>query len=244
VTTPDWISADIRQAGAPPAGRLDLWLIYLDGALNGLDAALNEEERARAARFVQPHDQRRFAAARSHLRALLGACLQRDPATLEFAYGPWGKPSEPTADAAGLAFNLAHSANLGMIGVARTHSIGVDIEAMRRIEDWRELAKKNFAPGERRTLFAAPEAAHFDAFFATWTRKEAVIKLWGQGLSADLESFEVTTEPDAAPRLLSRNDATLTDADLWSFQPGAGFWGAAAAPRGQISSVRFFKAAC
>jgi 4'-phosphopantetheinyl transferase len=243
VTVPDWTFADIRQAAAPPAGCLDLWLIGLDEGTDRLRAVLNEEERMRAARFVRPADGPRYTVARASLRTLLGACLQREPHSLEFAVGEWGKPSLDAADAVGLAFNLAHSGDLALIGVARAESIGVDIEAMRQIEDWRDLAERNFAPGEQRTLFAAADEDHFDSFFATWTRKEAVIKFWGQGLSADLDSFEVTTHARAPAQLLSRNDAALAHADMWAFEPRIGFWGAAAAPVGQITTLRFFMAA-
>ena len=72
-----------------------VWAVPLDSAppaLPQLAATLASEERQRAARFRFPRDRDRFIAGRGLLRAILGRYLDLDPAEVEFAYGPHGKP--------------------------------------------------------------------------------------------------------------------------------------------------------
>jgi 4'-phosphopantetheinyl transferase len=88
-----------------------LWVVRLDAsaALRAAAAHLAADEVARARRIASPEHGRRFTAARGALRAILGACLDRPPGSLAFAYGPGGKPALAGADAGRLHFNLSHS---------------------------------------------------------------------------------------------------------------------------------------
>ena len=237
-----WITVtDITHASSPPAHALDFWFLDLDNAPDAVTSVLDDKERERAARFVTPLDAARSAAARGYLRTLLAASLDRTPQDIEFVYGEWGKLSLPTTSDQSVAFNLAHSRNKAVVAIAQADGVGVDIEAIRPIDDWRDLAERTFAPGERRSLFALPEAIQLDGFFATWTRKEAIIKFWGQGLSTDLEAFEVTADPHGPSSLLWHADPTLASADLWTFKPCAGYWAAVACSAHQVSELRFFR---
>ena len=59
----------------------------------------------------------------------MGAYLGLPPAELRFAYGPMGQPRllNSAADV-DLRFNLSHSCDLLLVGVARGRSVGVDLE--------------------------------------------------------------------------------------------------------------------
>ena len=233
----------ITEASAPPAHALDLWLLDLDNAPDAVTSVLDGKERQRAAAFVNQLDAARFAAARGYLRTLLAASLDCRPQDIEFVYGEWGKPSLAPICARSIAFNLAHSRSKALVAITQAESVGVDIEAVRPIEDWRDLAERTFVPAERRRLFALPEPVQLDGFFSTWAQKEAVIKFWGLGLSADLQSFEVTGGPDGQASLPWCANPDLAPADLWAFKPCAGFWAAAACPVSQVSELRLFRLA-
>jgi 4'-phosphopantetheinyl transferase len=45
--------------------------------------------------------------------------------------------------------------------------------------------------------------ARLAAFFACWTRKEALVKAIGKGLYAAIDQFTVTVRPEEVPRLVS-----------------------------------------
>ena len=63
------------------------------------------------------------------------------------------------------------------------------------LPDMHALARANFAAVEVRALLALPAHLQQDGFFACWTRKEAVIKALGGGLSIPLAEFDVSVDP-------------------------------------------------
>jgi 4'-phosphopantetheinyl transferase len=240
---PAWTTASYSEAvGSPVEAAIDVWSIDLDAAPADLADLLDDDERARASRFVFPVHSRRFAAARGHLRILLGTYLGCAPEAIGFEYGDWGKPALRSPATEGLSFNLAHSGEQALIAVGRTEALGIDIEVMRPIADWFEIATRTFAPGETNALLSLPPHHRMDGFFACWTRKEAIIKLWGEGLSADLTSFEVSLDPRAAPRLikLERHGQDKNDIMLHAFKTDQNTWAALAAPAGPVTP-RFWR---
>lgn len=166
---------------------IQLWSWSLDDDPPSGEALLSDEERERARRFVGPLLQRRFVAARSQLRALLGRHLGRDPRSLVFALNEFGKPR--LADHPGVHFSLSHSQDRALLAVSEGAEVGADLEMMRPVEHL-DLARRYFHPDE-----VAAIERHGDprqAFFRIWTLKEAVVKAIGLGLSLPLDGFAVS----------------------------------------------------
>jgi 4'-phosphopantetheinyl transferase len=173
-----------------------LWRVDLDqpdDVRRELVGLLEDDERARAARFARPLLQDRFAVGRGALRWVLARYLGMDPAALPLAYGPYGKPM--LMGAGDLRFNLSHSEGQALLGVARGVEIGVDIEAVRPLRDRDAVARRTFTAGENRALEALPPALRDSGFFACWTRKEAVVKTTGIGFAFELDWFDVPVGP-------------------------------------------------
>lgn len=182
----------------------EVWIVGLDlpaGGLSRCAGLLDAGERARAARFVRPADRDRYAASHAALRLIFGRALGRDPAGLRFAAGPAGKPDLAGPGRAEIAFNLSHSGAHALVGIARGAPVGVDVEVHRPLPDALRIARAHFAPDEAAALGALPAGAVEPAFFGLWTRKEAVAKALGAGLSLPLGGFSLTLPP-APPRLL------------------------------------------
>ena len=176
---------------------IHVWLARTDVSaetIRELSAVLDDEERARAARFRFEDDQRRSIVARSALRTLLGRYLDRPPGDLRFVLGPQGKPA--LADVP-LEFNVSHSGTYVTIAFAEGSPIGVDVETERRTNDMLAIAGRFFSPVEAEAVRNADNIAA--AFYKTWTAKESVIKAIGGGLSIDLTSFRVTPSLDLTP---------------------------------------------
>jgi 4'-phosphopantetheinyl transferase len=219
----NWVPATASLA----AGEIHLWTADLDSPTNSpedLWALLSPDERLRAARYHFARDRRRYLTGRGILRRLLGRTLGLPPATIEFRYGPHGKPALADLQAGDLRFNLAHAEGLAVYAIARQREIGVDVERVRPLKDTETLARRFFSRGEYEALRALPEPSRLAAFFACWTRKEATLKARGDGLALPLDRFEVSVDPARPARLLSV-DGSPAEASRWglhSFTPAPG----------------------
>jgi 4'-phosphopantetheinyl transferase len=176
-----------------------LWQFSLRGDPARTEAffdLLNEDERARAARFHFAEDRARFVMARGSLRRLLAGYLRQPPESIRFHYGPQGKPELAANDLEPrLSFNLSHSHEVGFCAVARGRQVGADVEKIRpEAVDSIGTAEHFFTPGETQLIRSAPPETQAETFFRLWTRKEAYLKGHGKGLSMPLNEFEVSLE--------------------------------------------------
>lgn len=189
--------------GAAPAladYEIHLWLASLTPPterLAALAAMLTPDEQERAARFCCPEHRNRFIAGRGLLRELLGAYLDEPATALQLRQGPRGKPAL-AGKQADLHFNLSHSSDRALYAVAR-REVGVDLEAMDRQIDYAAVAERVCTRREWTAFQALSTAQIQDAFFACWTRKEAVAKAIGAGLASSLRTLEVCFQGGESP---------------------------------------------
>ncbi|HLW87859.1 MAG TPA: 4'-phosphopantetheinyl transferase superfamily protein [Terriglobales bacterium] len=169
-----------------------VWHIDLtaqEAALDRLSPLLDEDERARAARFIVPEPRVQFILSRAFLRIALGQYLRIEPGEVRFRTAERGKPE--LADERGVHFNLSHTEGATVIAVTRAGRVGVDVERIRENLEPLELAARFFSGQESEWLRSQPSAQRFAAFFACWTAKEAYVKACGSGLSTPLAGFGV-----------------------------------------------------
>jgi 4'-phosphopantetheinyl transferase len=184
------------EPGAPP--NVTLWRIDLDVPASG--SVLSADEMARATRFKAEVHRARFVAGRVAVREILAQELGCEPRDLEFSYNRWGKPAVTSAP---MSFNLAHSENVGLLAIA-TDLIGVDIERRRPVE-FDLLARNVFSEGEFRMWQNSTEDQKPTLFYALWTRKEALLKAIGCGITEHVQNVSVFFENDA-PTIIKRLD--------------------------------------
>jgi len=208
-STIEWLS----PRATPELGdnEIHVWRAPLNwdqATLQALESNLADDERARAERFIFEPDRDHFIAARGFLRDLLGAYRHCPPRTIEFMYGPHGKPfvaasgSEPH-----VCFNLAHSYGIALIALGCKRQVGIDIELIRPEFAGEEIAKRYFSPNEIEELSKLPVELRAEGFFLCWTRKEAYVKARGDGLQVPLDSFSVSVSPDAPATLWSTDES-------------------------------------
>ena len=176
--------------------------------LQAFESSLADDERTRAERFIFEPDRDHFIAARGFLRNLLGSYLHCPPRTIDFAFGPHGKPFV-AARISGphVCFNLSHSHGVALIALGCNRQIGIDIELIRPEFAGEEIAKRYFSPREIEELSKLPVEMRAEGFFLCWTRKEAYVKARGDGLHVPLDSFSVSVSPDTPAKLLSADES-------------------------------------
>lgn len=170
--------------------------------LEPLERLLDPADRARADRFRFARDRNRFIAARGRLRTLLGHYRDSPPAQLAFDTGPHGKPAlRPASGGARIQFNLSRSDGIGVAAIGLEEELGIDVERIRPIDDAPAIAERMFTSEERQALRAVAPGLFAETFFRYWTRKEAIVKSLGWGLSHPLDRFALGAEWGGAERI-------------------------------------------
>jgi 4'-phosphopantetheinyl transferase len=166
-------------------------LIASPEAMQSFHEALSGEELARAGRFKFDRDRDRYIAAHGVLRQVLARYVGCTPGELRFGANRFGKPH--LANASGLHFNLSHSQDVAVVAIAsaKTGELGVDVEAVRPLDDLMKIAQQFFRADEAEALQRLPVTAQPLAFYRIWTRKEAYLKATGTGLSMNLDEVRV-----------------------------------------------------
>jgi 4'-phosphopantetheinyl transferase len=215
-------------------GVVHVWCLALDlpeSTIDSLRAILSSDEQERTARYLFDKHRRRFIACRGQVRQILAAYLGADPAEIRFRYGARGKPdlSDPWRKSQ-IQFNISDSHEMALCALARHRELGVDLEYLERPSDFDSLAAHFFAPREVGALRSLPEERRVEAFFNCWTRKEAVLKAVGVGLSMPLNRLEVTLVPQDPARVLIFEGDTSAAQSWWleSFEPATSYIGALA----------------
>jgi 4'-phosphopantetheinyl transferase len=162
---------------------------------------------------------------------LLSRYLETPPAEIRFQYQNHGKPEIAFPHACrDLRFNFSDSGGLGLIGVGSGRTLGVDIERVRPLPDFLDIATRFFSAREVQAILALSENKRQEAFFACWTRKEAYLKATGIGLLHPLSDFSVAVDPDGVAELceVKGNGNIASHWFLTDVFPGEGFRGALA----------------
>jgi 4'-phosphopantetheinyl transferase len=205
----------------PPLGPDDVhvWhasLPVAPGVADTCQSLLAPDERERAGRMLVRTARELFVVGRGTLRALLGGYLSVAAADVRFSYSPFGRPWVPAGDnRPALQFSISHSGTQIVLAFARAARVGIDIERVRTDADCDAIAARFFKPAERAVLSSLARADRIDAFFACWTRKEAVLKAVGLGITGGLGRLEVTCRPGDGARVL-RSDLAEVDPARWS----------------------------
>ncbi len=204
---------------------------HFHAGLPRLATLLSPAERARAERFRFPHHRDSYIIRHGILRTLLGRYLGIKPEAVEFRYGEFKKP-EVANPQDRIHFNDSHSGGLALYGFTRACPIGVDIEHLRPVEHFQQIARHYFSPREVELLAALPEADRIRGFFSLWTRKEAFLKATGEGIGQNLAKIEVT--PDEKPEILATHFGDPGDWQMESLVPAKEYLAAVAVRHAEL----------
>lgn len=189
------------------ADRVKSWLFDLrpdEDRLGEYMLLLSLDERLRAEQIRYRGDRVAFVARRGQLRQMLAAYLGLAPELLFFDQNEFGKPALRDGD--DLRFNTSSSGDIGLGVIARGIEVGCDIERRDPAKASIGIAERFFAPDERSALAGLPANQWLEGFFNCWTRKEALLKCLGCGLSGELSAFTVSLAPGAPATIFSHTE--------------------------------------
>lgn len=216
-------------------GAVHVWRIPLaapPSLVARLHLILSDEEKERAARMLAPAVGRRFVVSHGATRDILARYLAQPAEQIRFVTSARGKPhlAHPPG-APGLFFNLSHSGELALCALAQARDVGVDLEQIRPLKSWPQIAERYFSPGENEALGALSRDRAVEAFFRGWTRKEAYSKALGQGVSRQWAQFTVCLAAGATTELPAAGTGSgVQDVfTLWPLAPAEGYAAAVAA---------------
>lgn len=172
---------------------IHLWIINTDGSNIPLDyykSILSKQEQERADRFHHSEQIRRYIIAHARLREILGSYLRINPNAINYSSNSHDKPFlvvKPGQQ--DVQFNLSHSHEIAIIAIAQFRPVGVDVEWLKPLPDYMNIARKYFSPGEVAALTKLKSKQSEQAFIQLWAGKEALIKARGVGLSTPLNQL-------------------------------------------------------
>ena len=228
------------------SSRIELWCTYISdigdaGLWPRYEALLSCAERTKQARFRFAKDRRRYLVTRVLARTVLSRYQAVRPEEWVFSEGPRGRPeiAAPLLEPR-LEFNIAHSADLVMLGVTSGRALGVDAESLTMRDVDIAGLDRYFAAEESAALLALPARARRRRFFELWTLKESYIKARGMGLAIALDAFRFELAGDRGLTFHVRPE--LADSPqrwrLWQLAPRPDYLAAVCAARGAEAAPR------
>ncbi|WP_163831971.1 4'-phosphopantetheinyl transferase family protein [Spartinivicinus ruber] len=154
---------------------------YLDTSI------LSEEEQQRGQRFVTEQLRLKFRLSHYFKRIVLAKFTECDPSKFRFISDKYGKPS--LVDQTDCQFNLSHTDCAVAVMVCHQAACGIDIETSKTMNDRQGVAEYFMHPDE----YAAwqEQGLNEDLFYKTWTKKEALTKAIGKGMSLNFKSIKL-----------------------------------------------------
>ncbi len=196
----------------------DVWRLRTDAAARAAMPALRapglpDVVVQRAARLRDAEQSDRFLYAHWRLHEVLAARTDQPQWNLSAMGKPDAGPARP-------AFNLARrEAWAAFVVGSDATALGIDLEVLHEVDDPIDLAQGHFTVREIAALRAEPAPDRSFAFLRTWTRKEAVMKAVGLGVSLPARSFQVGAGP-AAITLHVTHEGQAWDVELESLPDG------------------------
>ena len=204
-------------------GGLQIWRLDLDGPdSRGLLAqafeALTPEERQRAARMRTGTAPEEFIAGRGSLRYLLSAFLNCDPRAVGIVIGTHRKPVlRPLRGVRMPHFNVSHSRGVVLIALSRSGPVGIDVEYIDSAVETIDVARAAFHSDDLCRIENAGTAKEkLLAFYRCWTRREAVAKADGRGLTLPASGFSTGFMGDMEQKIEVDGDGTTGSANRYT----------------------------
>lgn len=167
--------------------KLKLYKVKLSDYLEAIDtlaSLLTELEVERSQKYHFEKDKNRFIICRALLKISLAAHVKLPVSKLTIAIDSNKKPYLPSFPK--LFFNVSHTATYALIAISEV-LVGIDIEKIDREFDYSEAARTVFNNKDVAKMIQAEDQKQ--TFFTYWTRKEAIVKAIGTGITKNFREI-------------------------------------------------------
>jgi len=154
---------------------------YYDRISDTYTEILSEHELNNSLRFIHDKDRNRYILGMHLVKTVLSQILKTDAGDIEFKYSSKKKPFVN-----GVEFNVSHSGDCVILAIS-SHQVGIDIELIDPDYDYEELLTPNFHSQE--IAYIRNNKNKVTGFYTLWTRKEAILKASGEGLTDELDKL-------------------------------------------------------
>ncbi|WP_192349521.1 4'-phosphopantetheinyl transferase superfamily protein [Algoriphagus sp. Y33] len=181
---------------------LDIWRIYIPDFIDKIEQnrwLLTAAELSKSEAFLHEEDRNRFLLGKIFLRKIIAKYLKIADQEVGFDYLEFKKPVLPTGYS--LNFNISHSGDYIVFGFANRHPVGVDVELMDSKVDLYNLIYTSMSSVEISSILNSEFPR--DIFYKHWTRKEALLKGVGIGLTDRLMDINVCDGLNFVPSEIS-----------------------------------------
>ncbi len=151
-----------------------------------LAEVLSEREQEKASRMFIQKDKERYAVSKFCLRTILGLCLNTEPSAIDFVFHEHKKPT-----VRGIEFNISHTGDYVLIAIS-PKTVGIDVEYLNKEFDFKSILDITFSKME--IDFIGNKDVDPTNFYVMWTRKEALLKASGEGVSDNLHLIDCLGE--------------------------------------------------
>ncbi|MFD1424550.1 4'-phosphopantetheinyl transferase family protein [Laceyella tengchongensis] len=190
---------------------IHLWKVPITEAPLFLEKVMSEREVNRYRSFRKQEDRARALFSYGLLRLLLAELLDTNPSDVPVTRAcpscgeEHGKPRVVRPDELPIELSVSHSGKWVVLGISLLYPFGVDIERIDRDSDLDGMARMSLSEAEQAAWAALPPDQRIRGFYRYWTRKEAIVKATGDGLTVSLKQVQVNPA-DQAPKLLAWQD--------------------------------------
>ena len=151
---------------------------------------LSNQEKTQAEKFINKPLRDRYVMSHGLLRYLLSFYIGSEPHEIQYSVNPFGKPFLKK-NSSNVQFNMSHSKDYAAYIIALDCQVGIDIEWKDKTINFEEISDLVLSPGETNSFHKLTPEEKFQAFYDIWTKKEAIVKAVGEGLSYPIKTIEI-----------------------------------------------------
>lgn len=190
--------------------QVHLWVFSISSFrkdINHLFQLLDSKEKKISSHYSKQIDKENYIIRHGVAKKLLQRYLLKEE--INFIYNDALKPLVE-----GINFNIAHSGSHFVFAASSSMEIGVDIQEIYPLMFLDQMIEDYFCEEEKKHFL---DTKNNESFFYIWSRKEAILKSIGKGITSELKKINTINT-------LNKNDWTkikthFVEKDIWVTSP-------------------------